>query len=63
MRKPQTHLLLFMQFLDSVKELTLHIESVNANLIETGDDDELTQYHNTKSLIKQWFFRNGNMSV
>lgn len=63
MIKPQSHLEIFHQFLESVKELTNDIESVNAALLERGDDDELTQYHNTKNLIKRWFFRNGNLNV
>jgi len=64
MPRPElTHLHLFNYFLTSVKELTNDIESVNAALVERGDDDETTQYHNTKRLIQRWFNRNGNMSV
>lgn len=63
MKKPKTHVELFALFLESVHELTNDIESVNASLVERGDDEELTQYHNTKRLIQQWFNRNGNMSI
>jgi len=62
-RPVNTHLALFAQFLDSVKELTTDIESVNAALEERDDYDEVTQFHNTKRLIQRWLDRNGNMVI
>lgn len=63
MRKPQTHLDLFTQFLESVSELTNDIESVNEQLKERDDYDEITQYHNTRRILARWFHRNGNIQV
>lgn len=59
----KTHDEIFLLYLKSVKNLTEAIVIKNKQLKEADDYDEETQLHNTKSLIKRWFFNNGLLPI
>jgi hypothetical protein len=50
-------------FLKSVEEICDSIKKKNSELKKNKDYDEITQLHNTKSLIKRWFFDEGRLPI
>lgn len=60
---PHTHNELYLMFLKSVEEICDSIKKKNSELKKNKDYDEITQLHNTKSLIKRWFFDEGRLPI
>jgi hypothetical protein len=62
-KRLETHEQLFLLFLQSVKSVSEDIKKKNDELKKNKDYDEVTQLHNTKSIMKHWFNMTGLLPI